>query len=50
MFCPYCGEAAVSEVQGDDPWTPDHFQCSECNSTYLVLPEKDSSGNIENDI
>lgn len=33
-FCPVCEKKAVSVVQGDEPWTTDHLQCSECDSTF----------------
>jgi len=34
MLCPHCKEADLEEVKGDIPWTIDHLQCPNCDSTY----------------
>ena len=33
-ICPHCEEKAVGKVKGVFPYSEDHLQCGECDSTY----------------
>jgi transposase-like protein len=39
MKCPHCKKAELCQIMGDEPWTIDHLQCPECDSTYNTRKE-----------
>lgn len=39
MKCPHCGKGTLIPIKGDEPFTIDHFQCDECDSTYNTEEE-----------
>jgi len=40
MICRHCKKATVEWVLPNEPWSPGHWQCPVCDSTYMQL-EKD---------
>lgn len=34
MRCPHCNEGKLVPIPADDIWSPAHFQCDKCDSTY----------------
>mgnify|MGYP006935325936 CR=1 FL=1 len=32
--CGFCGVGTLKLIGGDPPYTPDHWQCPKCDSTY----------------
>jgi len=34
LLCPFCKNGILELVKANEPWSSEHYQCSECNSTY----------------
>ena len=34
--CPHCYNGKLEYVLADEPYSEDHYQCSVCDSTYMV--------------
>jgi hypothetical protein len=34
--CPHCKVGTLVVVEGREPWTSNHLQCTECCSTYII--------------
>lgn len=35
LLCPNCGKKELFKVVGIEPYSCDHLQCSNCDSTYI---------------
>lgn len=36
FLCPYCLQAEVEHVTANEPWSTEHWQCPDCDSTYII--------------
>ncbi len=36
MRCPYCEAGDLFLVEADEPWHAEHYQCTDCDSTYNI--------------
>jgi len=34
--CPHCGKGKLVIVEGYEPYTEEHYQCDNCDSTYTL--------------
>ena len=38
--CLNCGEDKLEYSPANEPWTNEHWQCTECDSTYALFNEE----------
>jgi hypothetical protein len=34
--CTHCGKPELKVIPADEPWHPEHLQCTSCDSTYVI--------------
>ena len=47
--CTYCENGVLEKVNADEPWHPEHYQCINCDSTYMNIEENTNSNTIDRD-
>ena len=47
MKCSYCGKEGIYLIKEDKPYTVDHFQCTECDSTFTIQEVKKCQEEME---